>query len=53
MSLIEVSRMEGIADIKPMMARSLFAKAWLAEYNGEHEKAAELLDKAVEAEANA
>ena len=53
MSLIEVSRMDGIRDIIPMMARSLFAKAWLAEYNGEYDKAAEMLDKAVEAESNA
>lgn len=48
MTQIEVYKMEGIKDL-PMAVRVPFGKAWFAEYNGNHELAAELLDKAVAA----
>ena len=49
MTLMEVYKMDGIKDLRPSV-RVPFAKAWLFEYNGDFAAAAEMLDKAVEAE---
>lgn len=50
MTQMEVYKMDGIKDL-PVAVRVPFGKAWLAEQNGDNEAAAELLDKAVQAEA--
>lgn len=47
--LLNASREEGVIDL-PMAVRAGFAKALIAERNGDEATALELLDKAVEAE---
>ena len=45
MKLAEVSKLPGVADLK-LSARGPFAKALIAERDGNHDKAEELLGKA-------
>jgi hypothetical protein len=49
MTQMEVYKLDGIKDL-PIAVRVPFAKAWLAEHNGDNELAATLLDAAVQAE---
>lgn len=49
MSQMEAYKLPGIVDL-PMKVRLLFGKAWFAEYSGDYDNAARLLDEAVEAE---
>ncbi len=51
-TLKEISRMPGVKDL-PMQVRLPFMRALRAEQEGDHAKAADLLDQAVEAEKEA
>ena len=50
MKMADVSRLPGVVDIKPLMARGKFAQALIAEAQGDHVRAAVLLDEAVQRE---
>ena len=50
MTVPEVSRLEGVVDLKPLMVRGKFALALRAEAAGDHDKAERLLTEAVEKE---
>ena len=49
MTLVEIARLPGVADIRPVKARGLFAKAIKAEMAGNLDEAAKLLDRAIDA----
>tara|TARA_R110000824_G_scaffold182563_1_gene363531 strand:- start:51 stop:230 length:180 start_codon:yes stop_codon:yes gene_type:complete len=51
MGVKDINKMSGIGDL-PLKVRGPFAQALKAEGQGDHERAAERLDKAVEAEAS-
>ena len=46
MTFMEVCRLPGVADIKPIQAKAAFGKALMRESAGEHIDAEELLAKA-------
>lgn len=50
MSVVEASKLPGVVDIRPTLARGKFAMALLAEDRGEHEVAEKRLAEACEAE---
>ena len=47
MTLPEVTRLDGIEDLKPALARGRFAQALRAEAKGEHMEADRLLGEAI------
>ena len=47
MTMMEVSKLPGVADITPLMARGKFAQALIAEAKGDSARAAVLLDEAI------
>ena len=47
MTAAEISRLDGVRDIQPLMARGKFALALKAEASGNHERADELLNEAI------
>lgn len=46
---VAVTKLPGVSDITPVMAKGLFAKALIAEAEGKHTEAAELLERAIKA----
>ncbi len=48
MKLGEVSKLDGVEDIKPALARGKFAQALIAEAKGEHDKAEEKASEAAD-----
>lgn len=47
-TLSEVTKLDGVSDIQPVMARGKFAQALMAEAKGDHSKAEAFLQDAVE-----
>ncbi len=46
MKISEVAKLPGVNDIRPVMARGRFAKALMAERDGDHAKAEQALNDA-------
>jgi len=51
--LMAVTKEDGVHDLQPMKARAEFARALLAERNGDEAKALEHLELAIQAQAEA
>ena len=50
MSLVEIAKLDGVKDLRPMLTKARFAQALKAEAEGRPADAARLLDEAVAAE---